>query len=323
MGDTEFAKPRIFISKCLGFEACRWNGISLPQDAVDRLRDHADILTTCPEVEIGLGIPRKPIRIVEPKGEERRLMQSETGLDVTDEMNTYCDAYLRSLPEIDGFILKSKSPSCGVNSVKVYPGPSKVAALTTSGNGFFGSKVLEYFPNAVLEDEGRLRNLRIREDFLTRVFALARFRQLKAKGKVSDLVQFQASNKFLLMAYNQKEMRELGRVVANRDKLPLNEVIGLYDRHLRMALQKTPRVPSIINALMHGLGYFSKEITPGEREFFLKSLEDYRADKIPLSGALNVLQSWAIRFDNEYLLSQTFFRPFPEALIDQGGTCKR
>jgi len=323
MGERVFPKPRVFVSKCLGFDACRWNGINLPQDLIEHLQPHVEFVTTCPEVEIGLGVPRKPIRIVEAKGDRRRLIQSQAGLDLTERMEVFCDQYLRSLTDVDGFILKGRSPSCGVKSVKVYPGPMRVAALKRDGNGFFGSRVVELFPDVALEDEGRLRNLRIRERFLTAIFTMARFRQIvKSKG-TGELVRFQATNKFLLMAYNQKEARELGRIVANHENLPFKEVARLYEVHLRKALLRTPRVSSIVNVLMHGLGYFSEQLSSSEKAFFLKTLEDYRADKVPLSGALGILQSWIVRFNNRYLMDQTFFGPFPEALIDQSGTCKR
>lgn len=323
MQDRAFPRPRVFISKCLGFEACRWNGLNLPQEFIESLKPHVEVLTTCPEVEIGLGVPRKPIRIVQPKDGKRRLMQYETGLDVTDRMEAYCEKYLRSLPEVDGFILKNRSPSCGVKSVKVYPGPDKVSALTSTGDGFFGSKVLELFPDAVLEDDGRLRNLRIREHFLTRIYTLAKLRGVAESGAPGELVRFQAANKFLLMAYNQKEARELGRIVANHERLPFDRVVRLYEVHIRKALSRAPKVSSVLNVLMHGLGFFSEYLSAEEKAFFLKMLEDYRADRIPLSGASSVLQSWVVRFKNEYLKEQTFFQPFPEALIDQSGTDKR
>ncbi len=173
----KFAKPIVVISKCLELEACRYNGQVIPDDFVKKLKPHVTFLPSCPEVEIGLGVPREPVRIISVKG-QNKLIQPATGKDLTDIMLRFADKFLNSLEEVDGFILKSRSPSCGIKDVKVYQGIEKGAA-TGKSTGFFAGKVLEMFPGLAIEDEGRLRNFKIREHFLTKLFALASFRNVK------------------------------------------------------------------------------------------------------------------------------------------------
>ncbi len=312
--NREFEKPRVFVSKCLGFAHCRWNGLTIQDDFVDRLKPHVEFITTCPEVEIDLGVPRDPIRVV-MKSKKLYLMQPATKADVTDRMQKFCDAYLSSIGAIDGFILKSRSPSCGIKEVKIYPGIEKSAALK-KGSGFFGSTVLERFSNLPVEDEGRLRNFTIREHFLKRIFTLASFRAIKESLRMKDLVNFQANNKFLLMAYNQKEFRIMGRIVANHDKRPPAQVYSDYENHLYGALAKTPRYTSYINVLMHAMGHFKDKLNKGEKAFFLDLMEKYRSGRTPLRSDLDVLMSWGIRFGENYLIDQTFFAPYPEDLMD-------
>ncbi len=309
-----FAKPNVVISKCLGFAPCRWNGVVVPDDFVDRLKPHVSYQPVCPEVEIGLGVPRDPIRIVD-QGRGRRLIQPSTGRDVSQKMRRFTDTFLGSLADVDGFILKYRSPSCGMKGVKIYAGPDKGAA-STPGAGFFGGPVVERFPGAAIEDEGRLRNFRLREHFLTKLFTMADFRKVRSAGKMPALIQFQAANKFLLMAYHQKELRILGRLVANLEKRPPAGVMEDYEQHLAIALARPPRYVSNINVLMHALGYFSRELSAREKAFFLDALERYRNEKVPLSVPLNLVRSWVVRFGQEYLGQQTFFLPYPEALME-------
>ena len=169
-----------------------------------------------PEVEIGLGTPRAPVRVVS-SGEGFKLIQPASGLDVSEKMREFSRGFLDGLKQVDGFILKNRSPSCGFTDVKVYAGPEKGAAIGRAA-GFFGGAVLEKFGDRAVEDEGRLLNLNIREHFLTRVFVFARFRSLQQSVSMHDLVHFHATNKLLLMAYSQTKLRELGRIVANADR---------------------------------------------------------------------------------------------------------
>lgn len=309
-----FPRPKVVVSKCLEFEACRWNGAMISSDVVRLLKPHVDFTPVCPEMEIGLGVPRKPIRILSQKG-ELSLMQHETGKDLTKNMVKFADGFLGSVGEVDGFILKFRSPSCGMKDVMYYPSLGKSRSIGR-GSGFFGGAVLERFPSMPVEDEGRLSNYRIREHFLTTLFTFADFRYVKKAKKMKELVQFQARNKFLLMAYHQNELRIMGRIVANPEKKPVETVLAEYEEHLMNAFQKMPRYTSNINVLMHALGYFSKELSAREKAYFLDSLELYRNGKTPLSVPVSIVRSWIIRFENDYLMNETFFEPYPEDMVE-------
>jgi uncharacterized protein YbgA (DUF1722 family)/uncharacterized protein YbbK (DUF523 family) len=310
----KFEKPVVVVSKCLGFDACRYNGQVIEDKFLRKLAPHAKFLQVCPEVEIGLGVPRDPIRLVSA-GQGVKLVQPDSGKDVTDEMERFAGRYVSSLADVDGFVLKSRSPSCGITDAKVYPSLMK-GPSASKGPGVFARKVLESFPHAAIEDEGRLNNFRLREHFLTKLFLGARLRRLKKKPSMRALVQFQAEHKLLLMAYNQKEMRLLGRIVANHEKRTSSEVLALYESHLHNALARPGRYTSHINVLMHAMGYFSRQLNPREKAHFLDLLELYRQGKIPLSAAISVIRSWIHRFGTDYLEAQVYFEPYPPELVE-------
>jgi len=306
-------KPNVVVSKCLEFEPCRYNG-QLIQDAfVRKLEKHVNYAPVCPEVAIGLGVPRFPIRIISPK--KRRLIQPATGKDVTDDMNRFSEEFLSSLNEVDGFILKFRSPSCGFKDVRIYEKSDKSPAVD-KGAGFFGDSVLQRFKGLALEDEGRLRSLKIREHFLTKLFTLAKFQAMKRSAEVRELVRFHTESKLMLMAYSQKELKVLGNVVANHDKRPLSNVLANYEDHLQKAMESPPKRTSNINVFMHILGYFSNELSKSEKQFFLETLDLYREGRVPFTSALSLAKSWAVRFQNQYLLSQSFFDPYPSDLME-------
>ena len=309
----EFEKPNIIVSKCLEFDSCRWDGVMISSPLISILKDYVEFIPVCPEVEIGLSVPRKSIRIV-LMGEVAHLIQNETSLDVTDEMNSFCSIFLDSLQNVDGFILKDQSPSCGIGDVKIYPSTEKVSPLPGKKDGFFGSAVKKKFGHLAIENEGRFNDFATREHFLTKLFIFARFRKVYSEKRLKDLVNFHWQIKFQLMAYNQSAMKKMGRIVANHEQLHSLEVFELYKSLLFKTFSKIPRYTSNINVLLHGLDCFSKEIALKEKEYFLDAIEKYRANKVPLSFCITLINSWIVRFDEKYLREQSFFNPYPEEL---------
>jgi len=305
-------KPVVIASKCLGFVHYRWNGEIINDDFTRLLGDFVEYLPVCPEVEIGLGVPRDPIHIESVRG-EKRLVQPATGRDLTGVMHDFSDSFLGGIGLVDGFLLKYRSPSCGTNDVKIYSEGGKSGSIG-KGAGFFAVAVMERFSNLAVETEGRLKNYRVREHYLTKLWAMARFRNTAAAGGMKDLVVFHSGNKLLLMAYNQAKLKDLGKIVANHEHRELDEVFELYRDSLGQAFSKMPRYTSNINVLMHALGYFSKEISSREKSYFLDALERYRAGKLPLSAVISIVNSWIVRFEQPYLARQTFFSPYPEEL---------
>jgi len=303
-----FARPKVVISKCIEFDHCRYDGSLIPSDFVKALKPHVDFSPVCAEMEIGLGVPRDSIRIVSVNGEPR-LVQPATGLDVTEKMRDFSTHFLSSLPDIDGFILKYRSPSSGMKNVKVYSSSAKPGAVSKIP-GFFGGAAVDSFPDLAIEDEGRLRNFNIREHFLTKLYALTSFRKVQNEGSVSELIQFHTANKLLLAAHSQKESKILGNIVANRENLGSAEQALLYRNHLAEALKRPPKYTSKVNVLMHSLGYFSDELSHDEKAYFLQNIQRYEERRLPFSALMAMLQSWIARFGEEYLGSPDLLRAF-------------
>jgi len=286
----------------------------LTDDWIERLKPHAEMFTVCPEADIGLGIPRAPVRLVRQE-DEIIMVQPATGKDVTPAMRKHIQTRLEELPDIDGFILKGRSPSCGPSGVKVYTS-SKQGAVAEKGIGLFAQAVPARFPWAAIEDEGRLKNFHLREAFLLRIFALARLRQLIAEPSVARLTTFHASHKLLLMCFHQEMMRQCGRIASNSEGLPLPELIERYAGVFRQALARQPRRSNVINALYHGFGWVSEGLSAAEKNLFLDSIEEYRLGRVTLATMLHLLKSYVARFAHEYLGSQHFLDPYPRDLFD-------
>ncbi|WP_227936280.1 YbgA family protein [Alkalihalobacillus deserti] len=308
-----FARPKVVVSKCMEFAACRYNGDKITEAIVAKLADYVEFIPVCPEVEIGLGTPREIIRLVS-EGETNQLIQPKTKKNLTHVMTEFADDFIDGLTYIDGFLLKSRSPSCGVTDAKIYA-KSDNSPVLRKGSGTFTTRILAAYPAKPLEDEGRLRNFIIREHYFTHLFMVTDFRIVKQSLKIKELVNFHAENKYLFMACNQVKMREMGRVIANQAALPMEEVFSTYEEGLNELFATPVKLTDHINVCLHVFGYFSNYLTTAEKLHFDHLLGQYRKKKIPLSSVLCVLRSWCYRFENEYLLKQTYFEPYPEELI--------
>ena len=306
-------KPVIVLSNCLEYKACRYNGEVIPNKFVKMLEPYVVYIKICPELEIGMGVPRDPIKIVSVKNDER-LLQPSTGKDYTDSMNAFSNKYLSSNLQVDGFILKSKSPSCGIKDVKISNSIDKGSTIGRT-NGFFARVVLKKFEGLAIEDESRLLNFTIRENFLTKLFALSRFRQLRKNENIKELIRYQADNKFLFMSYNQTKMRELGKIVGSYNKKNISEIYDSYNQVLKSLFSTVSRKKSNITVFMHAQGYFSRYLSSKEKKFFQELLEKYRNNRVPISSVIVLIKSWILKYDQAYLNDQSFFNPYPEELM--------
>jgi uncharacterized protein YbgA (DUF1722 family) len=214
---------------------------------------------------------------------------------------------------VDGAILKSKSPSCGLLDTKIYRGIDNPMFLR-KGAGVFGQAVLELHPDRAVEDEMRLTNLSLREHFLVKLFTLARFRAIAEQPDMGRLVAFHAGHKLLLLAYNQSRFRLAGRIAANHERLPAAEVFARYGEELDRILHAPLRIPAVINTLHHAFGWISEHLGPEEKRYLLDTIEEYRDERLPLQAVTRLLEAHAIRFGQAYLQSQVFLRPYPRAL---------
>ncbi len=308
-----FPRPRVVVSGCLGFDACRYDGSSASSHLVQRLRPHLDLVPVCPEVSVGLGAPRPPVRLVQLDG-QTRLVQPTTGRDLTDAMRDFARFFLESLPPVDGFLLKSRSPSCGLRDTRLYRAdhPSPLPQLRA---GMFAEAVRARFPDLPAEDDARLTNRSIREHFLTAVFAFADLRHALEDGSRAGLAAFHARYKLLLLAYDEQRLRALGRLLGDAPRRLPQAAREAYAADFRAALRRPRRRAAVVNVLLHSLGHLSHYIMGDERSYFLQLVEAYRARRLPLSVPVAILRAWALRFSVPYLLHQRFLTPFPESLI--------
>jgi uncharacterized protein YbgA (DUF1722 family)/uncharacterized protein YbbK (DUF523 family) len=280
---------------------------------VEKIKPFVDFVTHCPEVEIGLGAPRKFVRIV-LNGDIKTFVQPATNGDFTQEMSDYIKKTVPKLQNLDGFILKENSPSCSMSRVRYYRGSEKDAEIGGGGPGLFGEAILGRYGHLPIESDGRLRNQKIREVFLTRIFTLAAAKQVLESKKMGDLVEFHTNNKYLLMTFSQKRLRELGRITSNPDRVQFDEVAERYLEILEKALAVTPKSSMVVNVFSKIYGYFSKNLKADERKFFLSRLDSYRQGKLSITSLRETLLLWALRFEQDYILKQTVFQPFPQEL---------
>lgn len=322
----EFTTPNIVLSKCIEHDNCRYDGSKINNNFIKSLKSHVNFLTVCPETSIGLSTPRDTLRLVSKNDKDYfNLVFSKDGNDLTQKMNSFSHSFLKDISnkEIDGFILKSRSPSCGIKDVKVYTSHGKSPSLSNKGSGLFASKIYEYFPDITVEDEGRLTNFNIRQHFLTKIFTKSDFKNVENDKSIKSLIDFQSKNKYLLMAHSPGYLKKMGKLTANTESNNISDIIKDYKVYLNKALSIPSKPNRNINMLLHLFGYFSKHLSFSEKAFFLETLEKYNDKKIPFCVPLTMINSWVMRFENEYLHDQTIFEPFPSELIqtrDSGKT---
>jgi uncharacterized protein YbgA (DUF1722 family)/uncharacterized protein YbbK (DUF523 family) len=309
----DFPKPGVVISRCIEFENVRWDGQIINNDFVRRLLPYVKPITVCPEIGVDLPVPRDPIRIVRIESEDL-LLQPSTGRNLTDEMKKLTENFLENLPPVDGFIMKSRSPSCGITNVKIYAGLENDPVIDR-GAGMFGRYVKDRFWHLAVEDDYRLSNYEIRENFLRKLYVLADFRE-NTVNKIGDLVEFHSRQKTMLKAYNKSRIRIMENIISNHNRKPFDVIHNEYQEQLYNTIVSPPRYGKYTKVLQNCLGYFSNKISESERNFFLDTLEQYRQGRVPLIVPLDVMKSWILRFDEKYLSKQSFFYPYPENLID-------
>lgn len=312
-----FGRPRVVLSECLELAAVRYNAQTIRAPIVKALASQAELVPVCPEVGIGLGVPRDPIRLVQLDARVG-LYQPATDRWLTEPMADFAGRFLEGVGVVDGFLLKSRSPSCGTKDVKVYGGPGDGASPSGKAPGRFAAAVLERFPDHPIEDEGRLTNRAIRDHWLTRVFALATLRRVVEGGSLAKLMDFHASYKLVLMAYGPAATRELGRLLAEHDGGPFRDVVAAYRAGFLRATRPIPGPGRHVNVIEHARGYFKDALGGAEKRHLDGLIGEYRAGRLPRAAILAVLRSWIERFDEAYLRGQRYFQPYPAELVDLG-----
>ena len=307
-------KPNIIISKCINFDNCRYNWDIVKDDFLLTLGAFVNYIPVCPEVAIGLPTPRQSLRIYENKW-KKILIQPSADLDLSKKMKKFADTFLSKQENIDGFVLKNRSPSCWIWDVKIYD-KKDWYTFKKGGVWLFSENIENYFLNIQKEDEWRLKNFRLRESFLTKIFCLAHYRSIRKTGKISDLLDFQAYNKYLFMFYSPDIQKELWQIVAQHDRENLSEIYEKYYAKLLELFETETKISKMINVVTHIFWYFKKTCSPEEKQFFLETLDVYREWRIPTSSIISILKTWALRDKSQYILKQTILNPYPQELVE-------
>ncbi|MFO7765462.1 MAG: DUF523 and DUF1722 domain-containing protein [Pelovirga sp.] len=308
-------KIRLGISSCLLGAQVRYDGgHQLDRYLRDVLGDYVEYVPVCPEVEVGLPIPRETLRLVENDQQQVRLVFSRSGEDITERMEAWARERVRQLEkeQLDGFVFKSKSPSSGMERVKLYDRkgiPKKV------GVGVFARHFKEHFPLLPVEEEGRLNDPRLRENFITAIFVLKRWRQMLDAGfSLGRLVEFHTCHKLLIMAHSPQHYRQMGKLVAaGRDYSP-DDLLETYLTELLTALRLKTTTKKQVNVMQHILGYFKRQLEADEKQEMLELIENYRLGLVPLIVPLTMFNHYIRKYDQPYLRRQYYLNPHPKEL---------
>lgn len=305
------ASIKIGVSTCLLGEKVRFDGGHKHNRYITQtLGQFFEFVPVCPESECGLGIPREAMRLVGAV-EAPRLVTNKTRMDHTDQMLSWAEDRLDVLEKekLCGFIFKKDSPSSGLYRVKVY---NDKGQPVKTGRGLFAAAFTSRFPRIPVEEEGRLHDPVLRENFIEQVFALKRWREVLEKKKtMGNLVDFHTREKLLFMAHSPKHYREMGRLVADGKKKNESDLYDRYEGMLTEALGLRATVSKHTNVLMHVMGYFKKQLSGDEKQEVLELIGNYRSGHLPLIVPVTLLNHFVRKYSQPYLSVQTYLNPHP------------
>lgn len=307
-------RMRIGLSTCLLGENVRFDGgHKRDRFVTDTLGQFLEFVPVCPEVECGLGVPRESMRLV-GKPESPRLVTNRTKIDHTERMITWARKRVQELEKEDlcGFIFKSRSPSSGMERVRVY---NEKGIPEKKGVGMFARIFMEHFPLLPVEEDGRLHDIRLRENFIERIFALKRWRDLLDENRNRGrLVAFHTQHKLLILSHSQKHSRILGKLVAAAKSISPKQLYPQYQALFMEALKLKTTVKKNINVLQHMMGYFKKQLSADEKHELLETFDQYREGYIPLIVPLTLIKHYVRKYDQPYLNQQVYLNPHPVEL---------
>jgi uncharacterized protein YbgA (DUF1722 family)/uncharacterized protein YbbK (DUF523 family) len=315
MEETMEDKIRLGISSCLLGEKVRYDGgHKLDHYLKDTLGQFVEWTPVCPEVECGLTVPREAMHLAGTT-ETPRLVTRKTGTDYTGLMQQWAEGRIEELEKEDlcGFIFKSRSPSSGMRGVKVY-NPSGIPS--TSGVGIFARAYMEHFPLMPVEDDGRLNDPYLRENFIERIFVFKRWKGLVRKGgRIRDLVDFHSDHKLLILSHSPRHYSALGRLVANAKDYQMESLQSDYLKILMEGLKLLATVKKNTNVLHHMMGYFKKQLQHDEKKEMIEVIEEYHRGLVPLVVPIVLVRHYARKYDEPYLKRQYYLNPHPVELM--------
>lgn len=302
---------KIGISSCLMGHNVRYDGgHKLDRYIRDTLGRYFHFLPVCPEVECGLSVPREAMRLVGDINAPR-LMTIHSGVDLTERILSWANRRILELEKenLCGFIFKKDSPSSGMLRVKVY---NKKGMAERKGSGLFARAFMDHFHHLPVEDEGRLHDPGIRENFIERIFALKRWRTLLTEPKkLGRLVAFHTKEKLLIMSHSPQHYRKMGRLVAEGQQTTIDRLYNAYENLFMAALVLKATPAKNINVLQHILGYFKKSLSPDEKQEMLEIMDNYRSGNVPLIVPITIVNHYVRKYAEPYLADQNYLHPHP------------
>lgn len=306
---------KVGVSACLLGEKVRYDGGHKHDRYItDTLGRYFEFLPVCPEAESGMGTPREAMRL-EGTPESPRLITRITRVDKTGQMLSYCSRRVAELKTADlcGFIFKKDSPSSGLFRVKVYDAkgvPQK------KGSGLFAAALVQAMPLLPVEEEGRLFDADLRENFIERVFCCRRWKDfLSSLPTLGELVAFHTSQKLLMMAHSPAHYREMGRLVAHGSEVATAELFNRYEELMMQGLALQATAKKNTNVLQHMMGYFKKVLSAEEKQELLEVIASYHNRLVPLIVPLTLLRHYVHKYDQAYLKEQVYLSPHPAELM--------
>ncbi|TAA48346.1 YbgA family protein [Corallincola spongiicola] len=307
------AKIKVGISSCLVGEPVRFDsGHKRNIYVTNVLHDYFEFVPFCPEVSIGLGIPRQTIRLSLQDDEVRCIGSKDPALDVTEKLYQSAEDQKHWHDELCGYILKKDSPSCGMERVRLYKGdtPDRV------GVGLYAKRLMENFPNLPVEEEGRLGDPVLRENFIQRVFVYYRWRQMMLEPLTLDkLMQFHARHKFIFVSHDQNLASELGRWLSEQGKESLAAVSQAYLTKMMTLLKVRATRQNHANTLTHIQGFLKKHVTGLDKQELVETINNYRLGLLPLIVPLTLLRHHFLHHPNDYIDGSYYMRPHPSELM--------
>lgn len=291
-------KPKIVVSECLYGTKCRYDGQGYNDKVIQSLKDYVDIQTVCPELAIGLSIPREPIRIeMNKENEEYRLIDYNSKNDYTNQMTEFSEEFINGLDDIDGFILKSRSPTCGLKDAKVYYCGNK-CSIRSNENGFFSQKIIDKYDYLPIENEGQLKNYNIRDNFFTRIFFINNLKNNK------NIIEFHKNNLLLLKSYDEESTNEVSDIL-NENRM--EDQVHQYKEKVLNIVSNQRKKENKLSIIIKVFEKYKNMLNEEEINMFNGLIESYENQRIPFSTLEVVIKMYETRFKDKDILNQTFF----------------
>ena len=306
-----FSRPLIGISKCLEFDMCRYDGSRINNNFVRNMREYVDFVPVCPEVGIGLGSPRKPIRLVNIDG-QKNLYQPSSKKNLTEDMHDFGKNFAESNSKLDGFIFKRDSPTCGISDVRLYHKLGDHVGYSKT-SGMFSEDILKNLPNIVKEDEKRLNNISIRENFLTRIFVLADLRESLETNSIEKMFEFYSKHMLLFLCHDEKLTAKLGLIFKTEDSF--ETISKEFQNTVFQILLFIPKKNTIIDTFNYIFNHVDLKLSESEKSYYHSLVDGFDHDLISQYEISTLLYSWALRYDLSSITDQSMFNPFPKSLL--------